>query len=92
MPIIYNSDIMEEMKKKSQEEILEKVQKIISEYMNTPKEAIVWNADLSEDLNIASLDKVDILIRIEDEFDFSFQDEDISDFQTIGNIVEKLSR
>ena len=45
---------------------------------------------LREDLGLSSLKTVDLVVRIEDAFDISVSDDDLSSLQTIGDVVEVI--
>jgi acyl carrier protein len=63
---------------------------IISEISGYPESAITENAHLSRDLNIDSLDFVDMVLRIEDEFQISIPDQDYPKLDTVSKINEYL--
>ena len=74
----------------SKDEVLKKVQEIVSEYTGLPQESVIPNAELGTDLNIGSLDKIDIFVRFEDEFKIQFTDDDVYEDITIDDIVETI--
>ena len=74
----------------SKDEVLKKVQEIVSEYTGLPQESVTPNAELGTDLNIGSLDKIDIFVRFEDEFKIQFTDDDVYEDITIDDIVETI--
>jgi len=47
---------------------------------------------LREDLGLSSLKTVDLVVRIEDVFDISISDDDLSSLKTIGDVVEVIRR
>ena len=49
--------------------VFEKVKKIIVEELNVAEEKVTMEASLVEDLEADSLDAVEIIVRIEEEFD-----------------------
>lgn len=66
------------------------IKKIISEVSGFPESAITENAHLSRDLNIDSLDLVDLVLRIEDAFDISIPDQDYPMLDTVSKIMNYL--
>ena len=46
------------------------------------------DADLKEDLQMDSLDRIEFVLNIEDAFDISIHDEDIERFKTVENIID----
>ena len=68
----------------------EKVQKILSEQLELDADEITLDSSLVEDLGIDSLDFVDIVMSLEDEFDTEFPEEDMTDIKTVGDIVKYI--
>jgi acyl carrier protein len=65
----------------------EKIKSIIVEQLSVEGQAITMDTSLMKDLEADSLDAVEIMMAIEDEFDIEIPDEDAEKFQTIGDIV-----
>ena len=53
-------------------------------------EKITLNTNLRDDLDADSLDAVEIIMAVEDEFDIEIPDDIAERFQTVGQIVEYL--
>ena len=51
-------------------------------------EKITMEASLAEDLNIDSLDAVEIIMGIEEEFGIEIPDDEAEKFQTVGDLVK----
>ena len=68
----------------------EKVQKILAEQLELDADEITMDSSLVEDLGIDSLDFVDIVMSLEDEFDTEFPEEDMAGIQTVGDIVKYI--
>ena len=68
----------------------EKVQKILAEQLELDADEITLDSSLVEDLGIDSLDFVDIVMSLEDEFDSEFPEEDMTDIKTVGDIVKYI--
>ena len=68
----------------------EKVQKILAEQLELDADEITLDSSLVEDLGIDSLDFVDIVMSLEDEFDTEFPEEDMTDIKTVGDIVKYI--
>lgn len=71
----------------SQEEIKEKVMKIVSEQMGVEKSELTMDTSFVNDLNADSLDTVELVMEFEDEFELSIPDEEAEKIQTIGQAV-----
>lgn len=69
-------------------QIFDKVKELmLSRIMVTP-EAVTWDALLKEDLEVDSLDLVELAMMLEDEFQIKVPDDIIADVKTVGNVVE----
>ena len=71
----------------SQEEIKEKVIKIVGEQMGVDKSELTLDTSFVNDLNADSLDTVELVMEFEDEFELSIPDEEAEKIQTIGQAV-----
>ncbi|MBE6031600.1 MAG: acyl carrier protein [Firmicutes bacterium] len=67
--------------------VFDKLKEIITEQLGVDESIININTHLMKDLEADSLDAVEIIMAIEDEFDIEIPDEDAEKFQTIGDIV-----
>ena len=70
--------------------VLEKVKKILSEQFSVEEASITANTNIAEDLGADSLDVVDILMSIEDEFEIEVPDEEIENIRTVGELVDYI--
>ena len=65
----------------------EKIKGIIAEQLNVNEDIIQIETHLMKDLEADSLDAVEIIMAIEDEFDIEIPDEDAERFQTVSDLV-----
>ncbi len=65
----------------------EKVKKIIVNELKISEEKITKEARLQEDLGADSLDAVELIMNVEDEFNISISDEDAINIKTVGDLV-----
>ncbi len=70
--------------------VLEKVKAILAEQFDVEEDKITANTDLQEDLGADSLDVVDLLMSIEDEFEVEVPDEEIENIKTVGSLVSYI--
>ncbi|MBU5462846.1 acyl carrier protein [Lachnoclostridium sp. MSJ-17] len=70
--------------------VLEKVKAILAEQFDVDEEKITVDTDLQEDLGADSLDVVDLLMSIEDEFEVEVPDEEIENIKTVGALVSYI--
>lgn len=68
--------------------ILEKVKKLVASQLNISAEKITEKSKLIEDLGADSLDVVEMLTTLEDEFGIAISDEEATSMQTIGEVVK----
>lgn len=68
--------------------IFEKIREIIMEQLNVEEDAVSMNTHLMKDLEADSLDAVEIIMGIEDEFEIEIPDEQAEKFQSVGDIVK----
>ena len=71
--------------------MFEKVREIIAEQLSVDViDSITPETNLLEDLNADSLDAVEIIMNIEEEFDMKIPDEDIDQVRTINDIISYI--
>jgi acyl carrier protein len=68
----------------------EKVKKIICDQLNVPEEEVVLDASFVDDLGADSLDQVELIMAIEEEFDISIPDEDAEKIRTVQDAVNYI--
>ena len=68
--------------------IFEKVKTIIAEELGVEEAEVTLEADLNDDLGADSLDAVELIMALEDEFDIKVSDEAAQGFKTVQQIVE----
>jgi acyl carrier protein len=68
----------------------EQLRALISASCGLPYSAITDDAVLTRDLGLDSLDTVDLVLQMEDQFRVSIPDEDYSKLQTVGQINDYL--
>lgn len=68
--------------------VFEKVKEIIAEQLDVDAEVIKPETSLMKDLEADSLDAVEIMMALEDEFEIEVPDEVAEGFKNIGEIVK----
>ena len=68
--------------------VLEKVAKIIAEELNANAESITMETRLVEDLGADSLDAVEIMFALEEEFGMEIEDDAAQTIKTVGDLVK----
>ena len=75
----------------SQEEIFAKVQKIVSEQLGVDASEVKPEASFANDLGADSLDTVELVMALEEEFDIEIPDEAAEEIATVQNAVDYIS-
>lgn len=73
-------------------EVEEKVIQIVSEQMSVDKSEIVRATSFVNDLNADSLDTVELVMELEDEFDLTIPDEDAEKLKTVGEAIDYVQK
>ncbi len=72
-------------------EIEEKVVQIVSDQLSVDKGEINRSTSFVNDLNADSLDTVELVMELEDEFELSIPDDDAEKIQTVGHAIDYIS-
>ena len=75
--------------------MLEKIQEMLAEALNLPLEKVTADAKIVEDLGADSLDVVELLSRLEDEYGIMIPDDEVENLvtvQDVANEIEKLTK
>jgi len=72
--------------------IEEKVIAIICEQLDVAKEDVVMDASFVDDLGADSLDQVELIMAMEEEFDVSIPDEDAEKIATVKNAIDYVNK
>ncbi|MBR4151129.1 MAG: acyl carrier protein [Firmicutes bacterium] len=70
--------------------VFEKVREIIAEQLNIDAEEISLDTNVTKDLEADSLDAVEIILAIEDEYDIEIPEDQAEQFQLVSNIVKYI--
>lgn len=73
-------------------EIFEKVRKIVSEQLGVEEEIVNMESTFVDDLAADSLDIVELIMSIEEEFDIEISDEDAEKIVTVGDVVNYIEK
>lgn len=67
---------------------IEKVKDLISQQLNKPVDEITEDKEVVKDLGADSLDVVEMLMNLEEEFNITVPEEDAVNIKTVGDIVK----
>lgn len=73
------------------EDILGRIKDIVADRLDVEEDKITESASFKEDLEADSLDVVELVMELEDEFDLEISDEDAEKIQTVGDVVEYIN-
>lgn len=68
--------------------VFEKIKNIIVEQLSVDESMVTMETNLMKDLEADSLDAVEIIMAIEEEFDIEIPDEEAEKFQVVGDLVK----
>lgn len=68
----------------------EKVITIIADYIGLPKKEVEESKNLYDDLKMDSLDVLEIIMELEDEFNITIPDETYFEIKSVDDIIGKL--
>lgn len=67
---------------------IDKIKKLLAEQLNISEDTISESSKIVDDLGADSLDVVELLMTLEDEFGVSVSDEDAVKIKTVGDIAK----
>ena len=73
-------------------DIEEKIRNIICEQLDVAEDDVVLTASFVDDLGADSLDQVELIMAMEEEFDVSIPDEDAEKITTVKDAVEYIQK
>ena len=65
----------------------ERIRELLAEQLDIDEEKITMDSNILEDFEAASLDVVDMVMSLEDEFGVEIPDEEIENLHTVGDVV-----
>lgn len=72
--------------------VLDRVKKVVVEELGVKEEEVVETASFTEDLGADSLDVVEFVMALEDEFGIDIPDEEVGEIKTVGDAVSYITK
>ena len=72
--------------------VFEKVRDILCDQLDVNEEDVTMESSIAEDLGADSLDVVDLIMSLEDEFDLEVPDEQVEAIKTVGDLVRFIEQ
>ena len=69
-------------------EVFERIREYLADQPDVDPEKITPDSDIVEDFGADSLDVVDMITTLSDEFGVDIPDEEIENFHTVGDVVQ----
>lgn len=70
--------------------VFDKIKEMLAEQLDADPDEMSMDTKIAEDLEADSLDVVELLMSIEDEFEVEIPDEEIENLKTVGDVVEYI--
>lgn len=70
--------------------VFERIREIICDQLDLEEDKVTMDSDIMEDFEADSLDVVDLVMSIEDEFGLEVPDDQIENFRTVSDVVRYI--
>lgn len=74
----------------AKEEIFEKLKDLVVDQLGVDEDEVTLEANIQDDLGADSLDVVDLVMSVEEEFGVKIADEELEGIKTVGDIVDYI--
>ena len=70
--------------------VFERIREIICDQLDLEEDKVTMDSDIMEDFEADSLDVVDLVMSIEDEYGLDVPDDQIENFRKVGDVVRYI--
>ena len=74
----------------AKEELFDKLKDLVVDQLGVEEDEVTMEASMQDDLGADSLDLVDLVMSVEEEFGVKVADEDLENIKTVGDIVNYI--
>ncbi len=71
--------------------IFDRVKKVVCEELGVPESEVTETASFIDDLGADSLDVVELVMALEEEFSIDIPDDDVAALKTVGDVITYIS-
>jgi len=72
--------------------VFERIKELVISDMNIAPERITLEAKIMEDLGADSIDSIELIMKLEEEFNITISDEEATTIKTIGDAVKLITQ
>lgn len=72
--------------------VLDRIKVLIENEMNIPAESVTLESKIAEDLGADSIDAIELIMGIEEEFDIEISDDEAMAIKTVGDLVDVINK
>ncbi|MBE6386389.1 MAG: acyl carrier protein [Lentisphaerae bacterium] len=80
------------MAEMTKDEIRAKIKKIVVENLGVSEDQVTDDAQFAQDLGADSLDQVELVMSLEEEFGAEIRDEDADSLNTVGDAINYIEK
>ncbi|MBQ6602358.1 MAG: acyl carrier protein [Eubacterium sp.] len=70
--------------------MLEKIRQVLAEQFNCDEDSITEDTNLKDDLGADSLDLLELVMALEEEYSLEIPAEELTDIETVGDVIDYL--
>lgn len=72
--------------------VFDRIKELIVQEMNIPAEKVSLDSRIKEDLEADSIDAIELIMGVEEEFDIEISDDEATNIKTIADLVDVINR
>lgn len=72
--------------------VFDRIKELIVQEMNIPAEKVSLDSRIKEDLEADSIDAIELIMGVEEEFDIEISDDEATNIKTIADLVDVINK